>query len=207
MATKSLHNPFDVSQDAGRPLPRGMRTALGLAKRRTAPRPVEKIDEERDVVVTPSEAPRHLTDRLGRRYIRVRCAVKFRNANPVDRTVMIQGLAFEIFDQVLRMGASFRIRGLRTHVRDEAGEPTGEYYRAFQILKIFEEAHGKGREIDGETGEPVRKLAGHAREGHYKRQHFGRGGAETRIIWVEGYDVNGGRLDDDAETDLQAMFG
>lgn len=108
------------------------------------------------------------------------------------RTVMVQGEAYHLIQHLLGVGTSLKIRGLRETIVDKAtGRAGAEIFRAKDVLKVFD---AEGRELDGATGLPLRTVAGHERVGHYRRQRFGPGNAQVKIVWIEDQSVNGGKL-------------
>lgn len=169
----------------------GATTTVRKPRRAAVPKaavPVEPRDL--DFVITPADFD-HRIDRLGRPYAWVRGTLLYRKREKT-RTVMVQGAAYHLIQHLLGIGTSLKIRGVRDNIMDrETGRPGAEVYRAKDVLKVFD---GEGRELDGTTGLPLRTVAGHERQGHYRGQHFGPGNSLFKVVWIDDVKVNGGRL-------------
>ena len=175
---RNRRNKYNVwNGTAGRKL-----TASHAASAPKGPYMGDKIE----VVINP-EAIDHRTDRLGRGYAWTRGKLTYRQKT-VFRTVMVQGEAYQLMCDLLKVGTALKISGRRANVIDrETGRIGGEIFKALDILKVYDAV---GREIDGTTG---RVIAGHEREGHYRRQHYGPGNQLMKIIFIPATKVNGGR--------------
>jgi hypothetical protein len=152
-----------------------------------APKAPEVV-REISIAITPRELEHHI-DSIGRPYAKSRCDVVYRKKDQ-DRTVMIQGAAYDVMQDLLKVGASLVVRAINeTFVDRKTGEKGGKFYRALSVIKVFD---AQGREIDGTTGELLRTVAGHERQGYYRRQHYGLNNSLVKIVWVNATSVNGG---------------
>lgn len=143
---------------------------------------------EIEVVITPDDV-HHLTDRRGNPYARVRGALTYRKTDRI-RTVMVQGEAYDVMCDLLKIGTSIKVNGHRDNVIDSKTRKVGgEFFRAKDVIKVYD---AEGREIDGATG---RVLTGHERCGHYRRQRYGPGNMLVKIVWINQVAVNGGAKD------------
>ena len=158
-------------------------------RKAAAPRAVAAPAEPRvvRVVVTPADFDRRV-DRMGRPYAWIRGTVTHRKVERT-RTVMAQGEAYHLVQHLLGIGTAIQITAMRDTVVDrDTGARGGEFYRALDVLKVYD---AEGREIDGATG---RVLAQHDRVGHYRRQHHGPANTLVKIVWIDETKVNAGRL-------------
>ncbi len=141
--------------------------------------------EEIEAVITPTAYDRRV-DRLNRPYAWVRGTLLHRKQEMI-RTVMVQGEAYALMEHLLQVGTSLKISGRRENIVDKrTGRIGGEIFRAKDILKVYD---AEGREICGTTG---RRIEGHERIGHYRRQHYGPGNSLVKTIFIEESKVNGG---------------
>lgn len=169
----------------------GPTTTVRKPRRAAAAKPaVPAAPRDLDFVVTPADFDRR-TDKFGRPYAWVRGTVLYRKREKT-RTVMVQGDAYDLIQHLLGVGTSLKIRGIRENITDrDTGRSGAEIYRAKDVLKVFD---ANGVEIDGTTGLPLRTVAGHDRQGHYRGQHFGPGNSLFKVVWIDDTQVNGGRI-------------
>lgn len=130
------------------------------------------------------------TARNGRAYIKARGMVTYRRKS-FEYTLMVPFWRYPRFAEALEGMHPIELEGYRRQIEvDHKGRPIqgGFYFEADILLGVLDAGHEKR----GSTA-PSRSLAGHERKGYYRCQHFGPGNAQTKIIWVDKVEVNGGR--------------
>ncbi|MBS7671620.1 hypothetical protein [Croceicoccus gelatinilyticus] len=132
------------------------------------------------------------TARNGRQYIKARGLITYRRKS-FEYTLMVPFWRYHRFAEALEANHPIELEGYRRQVEtDKNGKPInggGTYFEADTLLGVLDAGHEKR----GGSTAPTRSLAGHERRGYYRRQHFGPGNAQVKLIWIDKVEVNGGR--------------
>jgi len=153
------------------------------------PKTTEKKAKVRRMAFLPAKADTR-TAKNGARYIRARGMVTYRRKS-FEYTVMVPFWRYARFAEALESLQPIEFEGVRKQVTaDKSGKEIegGFYIEAGRLLGVLDAKHSsRGSE------EPSRTLTGHERRGYYRRQHFGEGNSQVKLVWIDAVQVNGGR--------------